>query len=918
MDNQEEPGDIKRIVDSAGKPKKPSKPGDKPAKPTGETRRAAADSKGTGGTQGTARAGAASSGSPEDSAEGTGGTKPGETVADDAGKPARPSYVVREDRSQFGPPGVWYHGHKSGGKDRDPEPVNVWLCSPLKVVAVTCTDGGRNFGRWLEFRDTFGHWQIWAMPMEMLRGSCEELRGELLAAGLHIDHRERARLADYLQWKTPQRRVTAALRTGWTRDGKAFVLPDKVIGSEDVIFQSETMHQDGMAETGGDFAIWKAEIAVLCVGNPVLVLSVCVSLAGPLLAKVQRDSGGVHWVNDSSTGKTTVLILGASAWGGETFRRTWRATANGLEGAAAALNDTCLCLDEINEADPKEIGSIIYALGNGTGKTRANRIGSARHVFRWRLALLSTGERTLSAQMAEGGKQPKAGQLVRLLNIPAARAFGVFDELHGFAEARALADHLKTTAGRHYGHAGPAFIDAMLREGGDFGAMLAAFEALPEFKADTSQEARVASRFALYALAGKLATVWGILPWPEGEALKVAAECYRLWREARGGGSTEDRQILEAVADFISRNGDGRFSRKSGDGEAQREDFILNRAGWWTDLEDAGRVYLFTSDGLKEATKGQDLPRVLAALDKAGWIHDRDRGEGNKRSKKTAVGKRRLSLYWILPGRHRGIIQPAKFPGFPLAKTRGNRRKPRKPWRFPEFPRFPPKYSKPASTAQTTGFQNAWQGHETQNGEVLILRLSGNLGNLSNCLNIGKTFPFFPVDIRIGLVCQFHKADGIGRGWNVRKKAKFGGGGEGVGCADGVGLSTVGRSAADIRGISDKVRSSGFFLPENYQNRVGVLPRKAGRPGACPRLAEMRRTWVEFAENPRNSESVDWRAGSVGQRPRRRPSPKPCQPTRRPGYALTRMQAFCRQAGKIAAFSTDTQESNGRPLPGND
>jgi len=125
---------------------------------------------------------------------------------------------------------------------------------------VTCTDDRRCFGRLLRFRDTLGEWRRWAMPMEMLRGSCEELRGELLAAGVHIDHRERARLAEYLQWDTPERRVTAALRAGWTRDGAAFVLPEKVIGSADVIYQAETIHQDGMAEAGGDFDTWKAEL----------------------------------------------------------------------------------------------------------------------------------------------------------------------------------------------------------------------------------------------------------------------------------------------------------------------------------------------------------------------------------------------------------------------------------------------------------------------------------------------------------------------------------------------------------------------------------------------------------------------------------------------------------------------------------
>lgn len=560
----------------------------------------------------------------------------------------RPSYVVHDDRSAFGPPGVWFHGYRRSIAGESPEPLDVWICSPLHIDAVTCTDDGRCFGRFLRFRDSFWRWRTWAMPMEMLRGSSEELRGELLAAGVHIEHRERGRLPDYLQSIIPERRIVAATRTGWTRDGTTFVLPDEVIGSADVFFQSETMHFDRASERGGDFTTWKNEIAALCIGNPVPALSLCVALSGPLLAKVQRDSGGIHWVADSSSGKTTALNVGCSAWGGDAFRRTWRATANGLEGAAAALNDTCLCLDEINEADPKEIGSIVYALGNGTGKTRANRIGSARHVFRWRLALLSTGERTLTAQMAEGGKQPKAGHLVRLLNVSATRKYGVFDELHGFPDGRTLSNQLKTLCGRHYGHAGPAFIAELLKDGRDFDAALAEVEALPAFQANDSQEGRGAARFALYGMVGELATEWGILPWPTGEAIRAAAEGYRLWREARGGGCTEVRQILQAVMDFISLHGDSRFSEKVGVAEMRRQPPVQKRAGWWADLEvEQGRVYLFNSAGLREATTGHDLGRVLVALESAGWIHER--GTNGERAKQTAIGKLKHKLYWILP-----------------------------------------------------------------------------------------------------------------------------------------------------------------------------------------------------------------------------------------------------------------------------
>ena len=104
-------------------------------------------------------------------------------------------------------------------------------------------------------------------------------------------------------------------------------------------------------------------------------------------------------------------------------------------------------------------GRIAYMLANGQGKQRAGRTGQARTIRRWRLMTLSTGERSLSAVMAEIGRKPSAGQLVRLLTIPANFEHGVFSDLHGFSDGRALADHLKQVRTRHYGHLGPAFLE---------------------------------------------------------------------------------------------------------------------------------------------------------------------------------------------------------------------------------------------------------------------------------------------------------------------------------------------------------------------------------------------------------------------------------------------------------------------------
>lgn len=121
------------------------------------------------------------------------------------------------------------------------------------------------------------------------------------------------------------------------------------------------------------------------------------AFAGPLLGLLNID-GGAHLYGDSSCGKTTALVASVSIWGGTAFKRTWRATANGLEGAGSLHSDTLLALNELGEIEPRALYEAAYALMNGVGKTRANRRGEVRHAARWRVLLLSTGELTIAAR----------------------------------------------------------------------------------------------------------------------------------------------------------------------------------------------------------------------------------------------------------------------------------------------------------------------------------------------------------------------------------------------------------------------------------------------------------------------------------------------------------------------------------------
>lgn len=565
----------------------------------------------------------------------------------EAAKIERPEYRVYDhgvplDGANLRP-GVWYHGHKEDSKTREHLPFNEWLCGPLHVDAVTrneAQDG--DYGRLLRFRNEDNRWLSWAMPNELLAGKPDAILAVLLSMGLNVDYKRRSQVCQYIAAQHPKKRVIAATSTGW-HTPELFIMPRQNVGKGEAIFQSEAANGDDYRQ-GGTLDGWQSGIGAKCEGNPLLLLSVCASLAGSLLFHLQRQGGGFHIVGDSSTGKSSAILAGASVWGhGEDFKRTWRATGNGLEGIAAQRNDTLLALDEIGEADPREIGAVVYAMANGTGKARASRTGAARAARRWRVMLFSSGEMGLSALMAEGGKRSRAGQEIRLLDIPARRTYGAWDNLHGMAGGREFSDAIQRASVTDYGHAGPEFIRKLL-ESGDIGKLpewLASF--CEKFPSTSGQESRAAERFAVVAMAGELAIRFGVLPIPPGTVKAAMLELFEVWRAGRGEGPSEDRQVLRAVADFLARHGDTRFS-SADDPKGEARD----RAGYWEDAP-SGRLYLFSRTGLEEAAKGYDLGRVVLALDSVGAITKREHGK--HQHKKCLPDGTKPRLYWVDPAK---------------------------------------------------------------------------------------------------------------------------------------------------------------------------------------------------------------------------------------------------------------------------
>ena len=537
----------------------------------------------------------------------------------------RPCYRVYEDWTKKPDgsslkDGVYYHFIHTDKKTGEKIEVDSWICSPLYIEAVTKDKDGNNYGRFLRFKTMRGGWREWSMPMAMLKGSCDELRGELLNMGVTFNIKDRNHLIRYLTWEEPNETLEVATQTGWHKE--AYILPDRCIGSDKYFYQSEHGH-DIRYRQSGTLAEWQDNIARYCVGNPLLMLAVCIAFTGALLKKAHQTGGGFHVYGESSKGKSTGLNVSCSVHGNESFKRSWKATSNGMEATAALSNDSLLALDEISECDPKEVQAIVYSIGNGVGKSRATKSGGSRSTQQWLTSCLSNGERSIEETIKETGKAAKAGSLIRLLSIPVFGNYGAFDCLHDKKDGRELSDYLQTASKKYYGVAGIEYLTKLVKETRSIDQLAEEFTKglIEKFTQDThktlsSQEQRAAKRFALTALAGELATEYGVTGWQAGQALQGVYDCFKVWHQHNGGGDFEERQVLRSVKDFMDRFADSRFTDATSKYDLKAND----RAGYWKKDDDGIRVYLFNDHAMKEALNGYSVNRGIEVLKKHHWL----------------------------------------------------------------------------------------------------------------------------------------------------------------------------------------------------------------------------------------------------------------------------------------------------------
>jgi uncharacterized protein (DUF927 family) len=306
-------------------------------------------------------------------------------------------------------------------------------------------------------------------------------------------------------------------------------------------FQPETDgdgHLVAALQAKGELAPWFDLIRKLA-PFPRLMFCLYASCAAPLLMPCEAPNFIIDLAGDTSRGKTTALELAASCWGLPAGHqgglvKSWNVTKVFAERYSALFNDLPVFLDDSQTTDQRTVAGVLYMVANGIGRGRGAAKGGVQRVTHWRTICFSTGEQPLTSNTEFGGARAR---VLTLWGSP----FG--DEPQG-----ELVREVKAVTARHYGHAGYAVVNELIRlqQAGEWDRLRELYQVRVQQLA-TRFPGNVADRLSRYVglvwVAGEIMhDVLGLPGSPE-------AAVYSIMREVTGELEEGDyaTRALEAV-----------------------------------------------------------------------------------------------------------------------------------------------------------------------------------------------------------------------------------------------------------------------------------------------------------------------------------------------------------------------------------
>ncbi len=423
---------------------------------------------------------------------------------------------------------------KYAGKDKETR-EELWLpvATPFGVPArLRHADQADAYGLRVLVQDMVGRPR--AVDLEraaLARMGAADIKAKLFEAGLRVDQDGDHTAVTLLKAAELTHEIIVVSRPGWHRlpgldpvfvasNGAVFGLPDG--------YSLELSVNARLVESvvAGTLSRWRHAIeAAISVPSALhWTIGAVAAFAGPILGLVGLDTCGINLSGLSSGGKTTAQRLAVSAWSsprvGEALLQSMRTTENAIEALAQRSSGTVLALDEIAHVDGKAVSRLIYSIAGGVGKARMTSAATLKDSYAWATFAILSSECSLEEKVRQDGGQWMAGMAVRIVDIDVTAVNRVVDQ----AQLDAIGG-----VSRNYGHAGPAFLRALIEAGMHrdpdvlHERVNRAAQTVAGSGADSAR-LRAALPFGLLLVAGELAKAFAILPasTPVSEAVRWA------------------------------------------------------------------------------------------------------------------------------------------------------------------------------------------------------------------------------------------------------------------------------------------------------------------------------------------------------------------------------------------------------------
>jgi len=354
------------------------------------------------------------------------------------------------------------------------------------------------------------------------RMAAAEIRSLLFSAGLRTEGEGEAVAVQILKAADPEQEIIAVRRPGWHQiagyPDPTFVAPSgEVIGAPaglDLELITSARIAPDVAQSG-TMDGWPDAVtmAVSVRRCPHWTLGVVAGFAGTIIDLTGLDTCGINYSGLSSTGKSLSQRLSVSPWSSPDIRRkglaqSARATDNSVESMAQRGTGTILSLDELAHVAGKILAKMIYMIAGGVGKGRMSPDVGERDNQTWKTFAVLSGECSLEEKIRSDGGEWLAGMAVRIIDVDVTEVDRKVEAL----KLRAI-DGIE----RHYGHAGPAFIRALVENGAHRKPAELRdriFQAASELAGEgaAGMLTRAATPLAVLLVAGELAAGFSLLP----------------------------------------------------------------------------------------------------------------------------------------------------------------------------------------------------------------------------------------------------------------------------------------------------------------------------------------------------------------------------------------------------------------------